>query len=197
MKVFPNRLDSSLCKRICDFATDQILNVNMDKSPVTMWTNFGWPKHIVKDSTAVFCFMTPVEFLEEIESCLKGLEILDPEKDLPLVRQHDSDGHSICLTYVWTPNSYIPIHRDGKYRKTVTVYCNPTWTYEQGGVLQWLSADTGKWETIIPSCGTLILNDQDESHATTPVKQNGFRISLQIFVLPKTQKDASSNAYRY
>ena len=181
MKVFYNQVEPDTCRRICDFANDQILNVDWEKQPVRMWTNYGWPESIIKDSATVLCFVTPEEFLEEIQLSLTNAGIFDPETDSPLL-----NGISSCLIYVWTYNSYIPLHRDGEHRKTMTVYCNESWNYEKGGVFQWFDYENKKWESFIPSCGTLIFNDKDEPHATTPVKvRDQFRISLQVFVLPK------------
>jgi len=146
-----------------------------------MWTNFGWPESIIKDSAAVLCYVTPEEFLDEIQRSLPHAGAFDPEKDSPLM-----NGNSTCLIYVWTYNSYIPLHRDGEHRKTMTVYCNESWNYEKGGVFQWFDYDNKKWESLVPACGTLIFNDRDEPHATTPVRtRTEFRISLQLFILPK------------
>ena len=188
MKIFNHQLPLDLCKNICDFALNQILNVDFKKAPVTMWSNFGWPQHIVKDSTAVLIFLTPRQFLEEIQSCLEELAIFNAEVDLPFINESNPDLCSLCLTYVWTRNSYIPVHRDGKHRKTVTIYCNEKWTPEMGGVLQWFDSEKNAWDELVPSCGTIVFNDKDEAHATTPVlAHNDFRISLQIFILSSGQ----------
>jgi hypothetical protein len=184
MKIFYNQLDAATCHRIHDFATNQILCVDGNKPPVRMWTNYAWPASIIKDSSPVLCFVMPEEFLEEIQGSLIRAGVFDPEIDSPLL-----NGISTCLIYVWTPNSYIPLHRDGDHRKTMTIYCNEEWSYEMGGVFQWFDYEFKKWESLIPSCGTIIFNDRDEPHATTPVKtRDQFRISVQIFVLPKKPK---------
>lgn len=183
MKVFDNQLDPDVCKRICDFASDQLLSANFKKTPVRMWSNFAWPQHIVKDSTAVFILVTPQEFLSEIQNCLERLSIFNPETDFPFVNEDNPDYCSLCLTYIWTPHSYIPVHSDGKHRKTVTIYCNQSWSAEKGGILQWFDTEKNAWQEVVPSCGTVVLNDKDEMHATTPVQTRGeFRISLQIFL---------------
>jgi hypothetical protein len=188
MKVFPNQFPADVCKRICDFAIDQITSANYKKPQVTMWSNFGWPEHIVKDSTAVFIFVTPKEFLNDVQNCLEQLSIFNAATDYPFVNESNPDYCSLCLTYVWTPNSYIPVHSDGKHRKTVTIYCNESWSAEQGGILQWFDSEKNAWDELIPSCGTVVFNDNDEKHATTPVKSVGkFRISLQIFILSPQQ----------
>lgn len=182
MKVFENQLDANVCKMICQFASEQLLSSNYRKPAVTMWSNFAWPQHIVKDSTAVFIFVTPNEFLNDIQNCLEQLNIFDAQTDYPFVNETNPDYCSLCLTYVWTPHSYIPVHSDGTHRKTVTIYCNEFWSAEKGGILQWFDSEKNAWQEFIPSRGTVILNDKDELHATTPVK-NDFRISLQIFLL--------------
>jgi hypothetical protein len=181
MKVFYGHMQEDLCQRMCDFVHNQVLKVDWEKPPVRMWTNFAWPEAIIKDSAAVLCFLTPDEFLDEIQNSIYSAGVFDPEKDSPL-----RGGISTCLTYVWTYNSYIPLHQDGKHRKTLTVYCNESWNYEKGGVFQWFDYENRKWESLIPGRGTVIFNDKDEPHATTPVKtREQFRISLQIFLLPK------------
>ncbi len=192
MKVFHNQLDVNVCKKICEFASEQLLSANDKKSPVIMWSNFAWPKHIVKDSTAVFIFVAPQPFLKDIQLCLEQLSIFDPEKDYPLVNENNPEHCSICLIYVWTPHSYIPVHSDGKHRKTVTIYCNESWDPEKGGILQWFDSEKNVWQELVPSCGTVVSNDKDEIHTTTPVQACGnFRVSLQIFLL-SPQQDASA-----
>jgi hypothetical protein len=188
MKVFHNQLDAGICKNICDFALDQLLSSNFNKTPVRMWSNFAWPRHIVKDSTAVFIFVTPQEFLNEIQSCLERLSIFDSRKDFPFINEENPNYCSLCLIYVWTPHSYIPVHSDGMHRKTVTIYCNDMWSPEKGGILQWFDPEKNAWQELVPACGTVVFNDQDEKHATTPVLTQGeFRISLQIFLLSSQQ----------
>jgi hypothetical protein len=183
MKVIPHALDPKICEEVCKFAQDQLTKVDPRKEPVRMWTNFGWPASIIQDSAPVLCFVTPDSLLDGIQSCLESHGIFDSNSDLPLI---NGSERSICLTYVWTYNSYIPRHKDGEFRKTVTIYCNPTWSYEKGGMFQWFHPETEQWESLVPSCGTLIFNDRDLIHATTPVKsQTEFRISLQIFILRK------------
>ena len=185
MKVFPYALDEKTCEGVCKFAHDQITNVDTNKDPVRMWTNYGWPASIIQDSAPVLCFVTPDSLLPPIQSCLESNGIFLPDSDIPLI-QGEHPERSICLTYVWMYNSYIPRHRDGDYRKTVTIYCNSAWSYENGGMFQWFEPEAERWESVIPSCGTLIFNDRDLIHATTPVKsQKEFRVSLQIFILPK------------
>jgi 2-oxoglutarate-Fe(II)-dependent oxygenase superfamily protein len=188
MKVFHNQLDVNVCKRICDFVSEQLMSANHKKPAVTMWSNFAWPQRIVKDSTAVFIFVTPQQFLEDIQHCLQQLSIFDPEKDYPFINESNPDQSSICLTYVWTPHSYIPAHSDGKHRKTITIYCNEFWGSERGGILQWFNAEKKTWEELVPTCGTVVFNDKDEVHTTTPVQPPGnFRVSLQIFLLSSQQ----------
>lgn len=153
-----------------------------------MWSNFAWPEHIVRDSSAVFIFVTPQQFLKDIQICLENLSIFDPEKDYPLTDASNPDHCSICLIYVWTPQSYIPVHSDGKHRKTVTIYCNESWSSERGGLLQWIDSETKTWQELVPTTGTVVFNDKDEVHTTTRVQGEGnFRVSLQIFLLSSQQ----------
>jgi hypothetical protein len=191
MKVIPAAFNEKICEDICKFALDQMFSVDYTKPPVRMWTNYGWPESIIQDSAPVLCFVTPDEFLADIQHCLEEHGIFDPSVDIPLVARPETTARSICLTYVWTYNSYIPKHKDGEYRKTVTVYCNPSWSFSNGGILQWYDAAAARWESLVPTRGTLVLNDKDAVHATTPVKtQKEFRISLQIFILQKPDLNA-------
>ncbi|MCI0443793.1 2OG-Fe(II) oxygenase [bacterium] len=193
MKVFQNQLGVNVCKKICEFVAEQLLSANNKKNPVIMWSNFAWPQHIVKDSTAVFIFVTPQQFLKEIQHCLEQLSIFDPEKDYPLLNENNPDHSSICLIYVWTPQSYIPAHSDGKHRKTVTIYCNESWGPEKGGILKWIDPEKNAWQELVPSCGTVVFNDKDEIHTTTPVQARGdFRVSLQIFLLSPQQSSSAT-----
>tara|TARA_B100000131_G_scaffold260644_1_gene256540 strand:+ start:118 stop:621 length:504 start_codon:yes stop_codon:yes gene_type:complete len=83
--------------------------------------------------------------------------------------------------YIWQPNSGIAIHDDGSYRFGATIYLNPEWHPNYGGWFIWRDKDIDEWKVILPIENTMVVNIDKEEHLVTPVTQNQFRVTVQIW----------------
>ena len=93
-----------------------------------------------------------------------------------------NDIKKISTSYhIWQPNSGIAIHDDGSYRFGATIYLNPEWHPNYGGWFIWRDKDIDEWKVILPIENTMVVNIDKEEHLVTPVTQNQFRVTVQIW----------------
>lgn len=175
MKEFKDFLPVELAKRYYDFGLDVVSG----KSGLNqVWTNQAWQENIVKDSAVVICIKLPEDFLEELQAVLEEKDIFEVGRHLPLVISKSA------MVYVWSKDSYIPVHTDATYSKAVTVYLNESWEYNDGGMFNWFDPSTKEWKNIEPRFNRAVVNDSGYSHGITPVKSSNNRITLQVFLNP-------------
>jgi len=178
MKEINNFLPVDLAKQYYDFG----LNVVTGKSGSNhVWTNQAWDRSIIKDSAIVICIKLPDEFLQELQDILQSKTYFDPQVDQSLTLSKSA------MIYVWSKNSYIPVHEDVKYSKAITVYLNSCWEYNDGGMFNWFDEKSQEWKNITPTFNKAVVNDSGYLHGITPVKSSGNRITLQIFLNPINQ----------
>lgn len=175
MKEFENFLPVDLAKKYYDFGVSVLSG---DSVASRIWTNQKWKEIIVKDSAVVICIQLPDEFLIELQSLLESKLIFDKNKDLPLAVSKSA------MIYAWTKNSYIPIHSDAMYSKSMTVYLNESWEYNDGGMFNWFDPESKEWKNIEPTFNKAVVNDSGYKHGITPVKSSKNRITLQVFIDP-------------
>ena len=175
MKKFENFLPVDLAKKYYNFGLDVVSGKSESNY---VWTNQAWDKSIIKDSATVVCVRLPDEFLQEVQDILESNGCFDEKKDIPLTSSRSA------MIYVWTKNSYIPVHADKVYSKAVTVYLNSSWEYNDGGMFNWFDEQLQEWQNISPVFNRAVLNDSGYLHGTTPVKSSNNRITLQIFINP-------------
>lgn len=184
MIVYPAAIPKDLCNEVYRWATGIVLNCGHNE-PVVMWSNYSWRPEIVRDSTPVFCLVLNEHLTNAVYSHLYEMGLGNSKKTFA-----NNGRHGRIMAYVWTKGSYIPVHVDnGKdetidtVRKTVTIYTNPEWDITCGGVFQYLNSTTNMWDSIVPSQGTLVYNDKNEYHMTTPVTIGRlFRVTIQSFI---------------
>ena len=143
-----------------------------------VWTNHAWTEAIVKDSSVVVCIELPEDYLTDLQAVLKEKGIFEVGKHLPLIKSKSA------MVYVWSKDSYIPVHNDAIYSKAVTVYLNESWEYNDGGMFNWFDPNTQEWKNIEPRFNVAVVNDSGYSHGITPVKSSNSRITLQVFLNP-------------
>lgn len=184
MVVYPNAIPKDLCDEVYRWATGLVLTCGHSE-PAVMWSNYSWRPEIVKDSAPVFCLVLNEQLTNAVYAYLYTLGMGNSKPTFI------NDGrHGRIMAYVWTKGSYIPVHVDnGKdetidsMRKTVTIYTNPEWDITCGGVFQYLNSSTNTWSSILPTQGTLVYNDKNEYHLTTPVMTpRMFRVTIQSFI---------------
>lgn len=174
MKEYSNFLPEDLADKLYNIGDDIMRGKYPEK--INVWTNYLWDKTIIEDSSVVICIRVPETFLEDIQNSLIEKNIFDPSTDVSLTESRSA------MLYVWTKNSYIPVHADGIYSKAVTVYLGRNWKYNDGGLFNWQDKHDENWKTITPTFNKAVVNDLGYLHGTTPVKSDNFRITLQIFL---------------
>jgi hypothetical protein len=177
MKEFKDFLPNDLAKTYYNFGLDVVSGRSESNF---VWTNQAWDKGIVKDSATVVCIRLPDKFLPELQSILEEKSIFDRNRDLPLMYSKSA------MVYVWSTNSYIPVHSDGIYSRAITVYLNENWEYNDGGMFNWFDPKSQEWKNIEPKFNRAVINDSGFEHGITPVKSPNNRITLQVFLNPIT-----------
>lgn len=175
MKAFENFLPIELAKTYYSFGLDVISGKSGSNY---VWTNQAWDQGIVKDSSVVVCIKLPDEFLNELQLILEKKLLFNKDTDIPIINSKSA------MIYVWSKDSYIPVHSDGIYNKAVTVYLNETWEYNEGGMFNWYDPNIKEWKNIEPTFNKAVVNDSGYLHGITPVKSSKNRITLQVFISP-------------
>jgi hypothetical protein len=175
MKEYKDFLPVEIAKTYYKFGLDVVSGRSGSNH---VWTNQAWHETIVKDSAIVICIKLPDHFLEDLQGILESKQIFDKNRDLPLVESKSA------MVYVWSKNSYIPVHSDDIYSRAVTVYLNESWEYNDGGMFNWYDEKSQEWKNIEPRFNVAVVNDSGYSHGITPVKSSNNRITLQVFLKP-------------
>jgi len=175
MKELKDFLPIEIAHKYYKFGLDV---VSGKSGPNHVWTNQAWDKGIVGDSSVVVCIKLPDEFLPELQSILEDAMVFDKNRDIPLTTSRSA------MVYVWSKDSYIPVHSDGIYTRAVTVYLNEGWEYNDGGMFNWFDTDSQEWKNIEPKFNRAVVNDSGYLHGITPVKSSNSRITLQVFISP-------------
>jgi hypothetical protein len=166
IKILPNFLDQSDYQSAADLAYTTYFSRD-----ACMKTNACWPASIVKDSTPVL-----VWDMDQTTDLYKSIRAT-------LVEQLDLPPSSIIniMFYYWTRHSYIPWHNDSHVDTALTIYLNPHWHRDFGGLFLW--EDEEGIHAKVPEANLAIVQ-KDVHHSTTPVNwDGGIRSTLQIFVV--------------
>jgi hypothetical protein len=135
-------------------------------------TNLAWPSPLRIGSGLVLCIRPTEEMEKEIENILVEKGVLDFTIEKPITT-------TATTVNIWGRGSLITSHPDTGYSKAITVYLNPNWKYNDGGIFHWKDGDS--WNAIAPTFNTAVLVEEGTPHGVSPV-QSDFRITLQIFV---------------
>jgi hypothetical protein len=178
MLIREDAISEGLCDEIRSWALSKVFGRDQ-KDPVVFWTNLGWDPGIAKDSTPVICIKLLDSLRDRVQKELQDIGVIDLEKHLTF-EENDNSG---CIVHVWTHNSYIGEHADPGRSKTLTLYLNREWSFDEGGIFNWYDKESSEWKLIVPKFNTLVENSGGILHSTTPVKSNRqLRVSLQMFV---------------
>jgi len=178
MKEYSDVLSEDLATRLYSFGKDVAEGRYNFANSLKIWTNSAWGKEFIADSSMVLCIQMPNDLAQEYQNELEQKGLFDPTQHKQLVESGSA------MIYVWSRNSYIPTHADAIYSKTITVYLNKRWSYNDGGLFHWQEKDSLEWKTISPTYNKAVVNDSGFLHGTTPVKSIDFRITVQTFVHP-------------
>jgi len=175
MQIYKDLLDEDFADYLYNYAESVMYNTNEDLPRVS--SNYEWNEDVRHDSAPVFTIKLKPELREKFKEALKRANLYDESIHQPL--EH-------ATLYVWTRESYIPLHSDARYGVAFTVYLNREWDYNDGGMLHWLDPETQEWKAFLPSFNTCAINNKGVDHATTPVKsKDKFRITIQCFIFNK------------
>ena len=89
----------------------------------------------------------------------------------------------IVMNYAWSRLSYIPWHNDAKHCTAITIFLNPQWDRDWGGLFLYRDGEESGFRGIEPRFNTGLRNDGNLEHATTPVAIDAPepRFTLQLF----------------
>jgi len=89
----------------------------------------------------------------------------------------------VCNFHLWQRGSGIAAHTDSDYKFGATLYLNDQWHVNYGGIFIWQPKGESEMKALIPSCNTLVLNDESEVHLVTPIAPDCtmYRITVQIW----------------
>ena len=92
--------------------------------------------------------------------------------------------------FVWNALSGISTHNDSMYRFGATLYLNPVWDVNWGGMFLWKDKnekDPARWNAVCPGQNMLVINDEKEFHFVTAVSPHADeeRYSIQIWGIPE------------
>ena len=178
MEVIEHRqfLPDSLASDLYDYGFS-VATGNAVQNPQKIWTNLKWHDSLVANSGLVLCIRPPKEIKNQIENNLIEKNFLDLEKE----KRISQTGINVN---VWGRGSYITAHPDLSYSKSITIYLNKNWNYNDGGIFHWQNSNNKEWNSVAPTFNKAVINQSGVMHGISPVQSN-FRITLQIFIHKK------------
>jgi hypothetical protein len=166
IKVYDSVLDPALSMKLFEAFITALQSGNCIYK-----TNYSWDEDIVGVSNPVLVTMVSDEIAKLVFDSLIQKGIIDTADNL------------VCLNYIWTHGSYIPIHTDSGHEFSMTIYLNPEWIVDWGGLFLYEDTD-GTYRAIVPKFNTAVLNSEATPHTVTLVANNSPpRVTLQLFKL--------------
>lgn len=87
--------------------------------------------------------------------------------------------------YIWQYFSGISAHVDSMYKFGATIYLNPEWELDNGGIFVWKPHNTEDFlhNAILPQRNMMVLSDEEEKHLVTPLNfdAKSMRFTIQIW----------------
>ena len=163
LHIFDNFLDDALYKECYEYSIS-----NLSSSEISFHTNHVWPPHIVQDSNLVLIHkLSPDTILHQ---------------KISHTVQHKCQIHKMYSIqfYYWTQGSHIPWHNDSGYKGGLTIYLNPHWNEDWGGIL--LYKDGNAIGGYYPKSNRSIMLCGEIPHSVAPTTKNSdIRLTIQIF----------------
>jgi Rps23 Pro-64 3,4-dihydroxylase Tpa1-like proline 4-hydroxylase len=97
------------------------------------------------------------------------------------------NGYDI-FCHIWEKLGFIPWHNDrvrSKAREAITIYLNPQWEEDWGGIFLYKEDDTPRIKGFIPTFNAAIRNSGNLSHSVSIISPDAKepRVSIQLFSL--------------
>jgi hypothetical protein len=168
MKIYKNSISDKLLKECTEKIRAEITK------PTWMTSTICWGAEIKKNITGSCMFCNVDQYLAN--KLTDELKEYFPEHD-ELIFQY----------YVWQHDAGISIHDDKGHKFGATLYLNPEWHVNWGGLFVWYDSfenyAEGKANCLIPKSKTLVLNDETQLHLVTPVSSTSpeIRVTIQIW----------------
>jgi len=140
---------------------------------LTVGNEHNWGKGLIRDWAKVSVQYYPEVINNQILKELAGKGIVK-----------DDDYFVFC--HVWEKLSFIPWHNDQikkKSREAITIYLNPQWKEDWGGLFLYKENDTPHIKGFIPTFNTAIRNSGSLLHSVSIISPDAEepRVSIQIF----------------
>jgi hypothetical protein len=141
-------------------------------------SNYFWNGPLTKDTHPIF--------IRDIEGETKH-RILETLRQKEMIVE--SDDYYSVMNYVATRLSYIPWHNDIPYKEGLTIYLNPVWFEDWGGIYLYkpvresnlVSGFIPKFNTAIKNTGGGTTKGVDHTVTLVSLASQCPRISIQIF----------------
>jgi hypothetical protein len=167
---YRNVFEPNFCNKLYE---DSIAKVVSGEKNFT--TNYFWPSFLVRSSAPVLISTVEENVAKEIYAVLISKGII-----------HNAEGF-VCLCYAWTRGSYISWHDDSTHETAITIYLNPHWELNWGGLFLY-KEDENTIKAVEPKFNTAVVNENSTQHSVSIVANDAtLRMTLQIFK-PKKKK---------
>lgn len=120
------------------------------------WTNASWSKDLNKNSSLVFIthFKELTDYIHSKLSSFNSWFLYSEVK----------------VTYcIYGPGSKLNLHDDSIHRYAGTIYLNQNWDIEDGGLFMYRPKISKKFEIIVPTFNTAVINVESELHQVTQI----------------------------
>lgn len=167
MKVteYKSFLSDSLYNQCWKYSTDVLT-----RREASFFTNSTWSPDIVQDSGVVL--VHTLEYKSQLFNDIKQTVLSKTNIDI---------GGNNILFYYWPAYSYIPWHDDNHMKAGITIYLNPTWSRDNGGLFLYDSNQGIRG--IVPQPNKCVTQQGGVPHATTPVMpRGGMRHTIQLWM---------------
>lgn len=166
MKVteYKSFLSDQLYDECWKYSTDVLA-----RRDASFFTNSTWAPDIVHDSGVVL--VHPLQYQSTLYNAIKQTVSSKAGIDV---------GNNQILFYYWPAYSYIPWHNDDHVNAGITIYLNPMWNRNNGGLFLYESNQGIRG--IVPEPNKCVTQQGGVPHATTPVMpRGGMRHTIQLW----------------
>lgn len=136
-------------------------------------SNYSWNNYVFDGSYPVLCRLLDTELANTVLHKLKDKDIIS------------HDNYSVS-NFTWTRLSHIPWHNDSygdAIGEAITIYLNPTWEKNWGGLFLYLEDDVEDIRGIFPHFNSAIKVTKGTLHSVSHISPSAKypRYTLQLF----------------
>jgi hypothetical protein len=164
VSYYTNFLEESLYEECLLYATHKL-----NDNAFSFTNHTKWDKNILLDSALVNIHVLPFHhpLMERLTKAIQDKIQLTPK-------------NSSIMFYYWMAGSHIPWHNDLGFKGGLTIYLNPTWDKNQGGLF--LYEDEKDIKAIVPSSNNAVFQKGGIMHAVSATTLfSNVRMTIQVF----------------